>query len=65
MPSFLEWCTGNPPPKLSDDVDYVPFYTDPKCIKIFKDHVTVFLNRRNTGMLLVPVQALQFGTIFF
>ena len=48
---WLQWCNGETPPTNGDDsdLDYEPFYTSPTCTTLYKNHISVLLNRVNTG----------------
>ena len=46
---LLQWCTGVSPSDSNNNVDYSPFYTNSACMDLYTAHMTVLLNRVNTG----------------
>lgn len=47
-PQYQAWCTNTAATNDSssyEDVDNTPFWTNPKCQQLYKDHVKVVLTR--------------------
>lgn len=47
-PQYIEWCTGVAPSNDSssfNDIDMTPFWSNPQCQQLYKNHVRKVLNR--------------------
>jgi hypothetical protein len=56
-PQYQAWCTGqgfNTNSSNYDNIDNTPFWTNQKCIQLYKDHVKAVLTRSMSCQLLLP-----------